>query len=80
MNAQIDQWGNSLAIRLPDQIVQELKLKADDALNFSIVDGKLVLEPIPALPDFTLDELLDQVVDPPESEVDWEQPVGQEVW
>ncbi|MEM9216033.1 MAG: AbrB/MazE/SpoVT family DNA-binding domain-containing protein [Cyanobacteria bacterium P01_F01_bin.150] len=80
MNAQIDQWGNSLAIRLPDQIVEELKLKADDALSFSIVDGKLVLEPVPALPEFTLDELLDQVIEQPESEVDWGQPVGKEMW
>lgn len=80
MNAQIDQWGNSLAIRLPDQIVEELKLKADDALSFSIVDGKLVLEPVPVLPELTLDELLDQVIESPESEVDWGQPAGKEVW
>ena len=32
------------------------------------------------LPAFTLDELLAQITDPPEPEIDWGAPVGDEVW
>ena len=80
MKSQISQWGNSLAVRIPKQIAQELDLKANDAIEFSVVNGKVVLKPIQALPELTLDELLAQVIEPPELEVDWGEPVGEEVW
>ena len=57
---------------------EEHPLKANNSLNFSIVNGKFVLKRTPALPDFTLDELLDPVIDLPGSEVDWGQTVGKE--
>lgn len=80
MKAQIGQWGNSLAVRIPKHIAQALNLQPDDAIEFSVVDGKAVLEPVRSLPAFTLDELLEQVTEPSEPEVDWGQPVGQETW
>ena len=71
MTSQIDQWGSSLAVRIPKYIVEELGLKANDAITLSVVEGKVILEPIQTLPEFTLDELLAQVTDPPGSEIDW---------
>ncbi len=35
---QVSKWGNSLAIRLPAAVVEELKLKAGDEVNVR-VDG-----------------------------------------
>ena len=58
MKSQVGQWGNSLAVRIPKHIVEALNLQVNDALEFTVKDGKAVLEPIPALPEFTLDELL----------------------
>ena len=80
MRSQIGQWGNSLAIRLPKHIVQELDLKANDAIEVSVLGGKVVLKPIQALPELTLEELLDHVTESPEPEVDWGEAVGGEVW
>ncbi|NCJ05145.1 AbrB/MazE/SpoVT family DNA-binding domain-containing protein [Synechococcales cyanobacterium C] len=80
MKAQIGQWGNSLAVRIPKQAVDALHLKANDALEFSVADGKLVLEPVQALPQLSLEELLSEATETSEPEVNWGEPVGNEVW
>lgn len=33
---QVSKWGNSLAIRLPAAVVEELKLKAGDEVNIRV--------------------------------------------
>ena len=80
MKSKIGQWGNSLAVRIPAYVAEELALQPNDAIEFRIVDGKVLLEPVRSLPKFTLDELLDQITEPPEPEVDWGAPIGKEVW
>ena len=80
MNSSIGQWGNSLAVRLPKHIVQALNLKANDRLQIKEEAGKIILEPIPELPELSLDELLSQVTEEPEPEIDWGKPEGEEVW
>lgn len=80
MKSQVGQWGNSLAVRIPKHIVQALNLQANDAIEFSVVDGKAVIEPVRLLPEFTLDELLEQVTEAPEPEVDWGKSIGEEAW
>ncbi len=80
MDTQIGKWGNSLAIRLPKFISSELNLHVNDRLSITYTDGKMILEPIVELEEFTLEELLSQVSEPPESEVDWGKPEGEEVW
>jgi antitoxin MazE len=80
VKSQIGQWGNSLAIRIPSYVVEALNLKPNDAVEFSIEEGKLVLEMIHALPELSLEELLAGVTELPESEVDWGRSMGDEVW
>lgn len=80
MKSKVGQWGNSLAVRIPMHVAQALNLQANDPVEFSVVDGKAVLVPVQTLPDFTLDELLDQMTDEPEPEVDWGKPMGKEIW
>ena len=80
MKSQVSQWGNSLAVRIPKHIVEALNLSANDAIAFTVEGGKAILEPIPALPEFTLDELLAQMTDEPEAESHWGEPMGQEEW
>lgn len=80
MNSSIGQWGNSLAIRLPKHIVQALNLKANDRLSIVEEAGKIILEPIPELPELTLEDLLSQVIEEPEPEIDWGKPEGEEIW
>ena len=80
MKSQVSEWGNSLAVRIPKHIVEALNLSANDAIAFTVEGGRAILEPIPALPEFTLDELLAQMTNEPEPEIDWGEPMGQEAW
>jgi antitoxin MazE len=80
MKSQIGQWGNSLAVRIPKNVVEALSLKPNDPVECSVENGKLVFEPIQALPELSLEELLAEVTEPPEGEVDWGAPMGKEVW
>ncbi|MGV2831402.1 AbrB/MazE/SpoVT family DNA-binding domain-containing protein [Myxosarcina sp. GI1(2024)] len=80
MNSQIGQWGNSLTVRLPKHISQSLGLKVNDRLSITEDNGRIILEPIEELEELSLDELLSQVIEPPEPEVDWGKPEGDEIW
>ena len=80
MKSQIGQWGNSLAVRLPKHISQSLGLKVNDRLSITEDGGRIILEPIEELEELSLDELLSQVIEPPEPEVEWGKPEGDEIW
>jgi antitoxin MazE len=80
MQTQIEQWGNSLAMRIPKYIVEALDLKPNDAVECTVKDGRLVVERIQVLSELSLEELLAGVTDPPEPEVDWGRPMGDETW
>lgn len=76
---KVTQWGNSLGIRLPQAIVQQVGWQEGSVLAIAIEDNKIILSP--AKPKYTLDELLKDVT--PEmqhDEVDWGEPVGEELW
>ena len=79
MKSQVGQWGNSLAVRIPKYVAEALNLQPNDSIEFSVADGRVTLVPVRNLPDFTLDELLEHVTEPPEPEVDWGKPTGNEV-
>ncbi|MGF1603336.1 MAG: AbrB/MazE/SpoVT family DNA-binding domain-containing protein [Thermosynechococcaceae cyanobacterium] len=80
MKSQVGQWGNSLAVRIPKSMVKALALKANDALEFSVEDGKLILAPVQALPELSLETLLAEVTEGFEPEVEWGPSMGNEVW
>jgi antitoxin MazE len=80
MKSQIGRWGNSLAIRIPKYVVEALELKPNDAVECSLEEGKLVVQRIQTLPELSLEELLADITEPPEPEVDWGKPMGNEVW
>jgi antitoxin MazE len=80
MKSQIGQWGNSLAVRIPKYVVEALALKPNDTVECSVQDGRLVFEPIAAMPELLLEDLLADMTEPPEGEVQWGRSVGNEVW
>ena len=80
MTGQVGKWGNSLAVRLPKDITEELDVKANDTVNFTIQKGKIVLEIVKEKPSFTLEELLNDYPETQEKEVDWGHAVGFEAW
>ena len=80
MQTKIQKWGNSLALRIPKPFAIEVGLDQNSIVEVSVSDGKLLLEPVTA-PEYTLDQLLEQVTENNlHSEVDTGPTVGNEVW
>lgn len=80
MQARIQKWGNSLAVRIPKTFASQSHLGQDSLVDMSVENGKIILHPIPQ-PEMTLAQLLDGVT--PENihdEVDTGAPAGQEIW
>ena len=80
MNAKIQKWGNSLALRIPKAFAAEARLKQGAVVDLAVVDGKVILNP-DSPPNYCLDELLGGVSKQNiHSQVDTGPAVGREVW
>ncbi|MCY7336205.1 MAG: AbrB/MazE/SpoVT family DNA-binding domain-containing protein [Chamaesiphon sp.] len=79
MKSQIGRWGNSLAIRIPKYIADELALGVNDEVDCRLEKGQLIVEPVQKMPKYTLAELLSQELEL-EPELDWGRPSGAEEW
>lgn len=80
MVATIAKWGNSLAIRIPQNLAKEINLAEGSEVKLVLIDGKLTIEPI-ARRRYSLDELIEAIT--PENvhtEIDTGVAVGKEVW
>jgi antitoxin MazE len=56
MKASVKKWGGSLAVRIPNALAEELRLREGSPVELKVEAGTLVLTP--ALPRYRLDELL----------------------
>ena len=80
MKTRVQKWGNSLALRIPKAFALEVGLHRDSPVEMSMVDGKLVIEPV-VESALTLEHLLAQVTeDNIHTEVEIGPAVGQEAW
>lgn len=79
MKTHIGRWGNSLAVRIPKYIVEELNLEEAKEIDCRVENGKIVMEVIGGEDDYTLEELLKMPLER-EEEVDWGKPEGEEIW
>lgn len=62
MKTKAQMWGNSLAVRIPRHVAQELALKPDDALEASVREGRIVLtRAAKARRRLTLEDLLPKI-------------------
>lgn len=62
MKTTVQKWGNSLGLRIPKAFAKEAAVHEGSRVDLSIVDGELVVRPIPSTA-YTLEDLLDQVTD-----------------
>ena len=80
MKARIQKWGNSLALRIPKALAEEVHVRQNTQVEISLVDGKIVVEPVKT-PDWTLEDLLEGITDENlHLEVESGPSVGKEVW
>jgi antitoxin MazE len=79
MNTQVDKWGKNYVVRIPAAYAKELNLKEGVELEVTRLEDGLLLRP--RKPQYTLEELLDQIK--PENlhgETDWGPTAGREAW
>jgi antitoxin MazE len=80
MQAHIQKWGNSLAVRIPKTFADEVGLTDDSPIEITIKDGQILIRPVQTQA-YHLDDLLAQVTpDNLHGEVDTGDTVGKEVW
>jgi antitoxin component of MazEF toxin-antitoxin module len=79
MKLQVAQWGNSLAVRLPKAVQEDLRLSPGSELDAWVRGGELHLRPIPPVTSFRLEDLLERLT--PDSIPGFEEwpPVGAEI-
>ena len=56
MRTEVARWGNSLAVRLPRQVLEQTGIAEGTAVDLDVEDGRVVIRP--AVPRYGLDELL----------------------
>ena len=79
MRTSIGKWGNSLALRLPRVIAEQIELREGSPVILRVNDGSLIITP--SRPRYSLDELLaNHKQDDAPKEVDWGAPEGKEEW
>ena len=61
MQARVQKWGNSLAVRIPKSFAVQSNLGQDSLVEMSVENGKIVL--LPVQPEVSLAQLLESVTD-----------------
>lgn len=80
METRVQRWGNSLALRIPKPLADEIGLKDNSPVQLSLRDRQLVVVPL-LKPAFNLEALLAQVTaDNRHAEVFTGPAVGGEAW
>jgi antitoxin MazE len=80
MQTVVRKWGNSLAVRLPQHVVESLSVSEGSALNVKVEAGELVMRP--TRPKYRLEDLLKNHKPEHNHNCDevWGMPVGNEAW
>ncbi len=79
-NSSVKKWGNSLAVRIPAAVVQDLGLSENSSIQI-VSDGVVAKIQPKKRKKLSLDELVAGITSENlHKEVDWGPPVGKEVW
>ena len=80
MQAKIQKWGNSLALRIPKSFALNANLRQNKLVDLSIDKERIIITPIDEK-EYSLDELLESVSESNlHGELDTGAPVGKEIW
>ena len=80
MRANIQKWGNSLALRTPKPLAEQAHISQGSLVEIKIVDDVLQIEPV-APQHYTLEGLLAEITEENIHEaVDTGEAQGKEVW
>lgn len=80
MKARVQKWGNSLALRIPKPLADEVGLRENSSVELSLREGELVIAPV-ARQELDLEQLLAGVTEETlHREVDTGPAMGGEAW
>ena len=80
INSSVRKWGNSLAIRIPSSVIQDLALSENSSIQITSNGVVATIQP-KKRKKLSLDELVAAITpDNIHKEVDWGSPVGKEIW
>jgi antitoxin MazE len=80
MRATVKKWGNSASIRIPAAILKAARLSLDEPVDVREESGLIVIEPLRHI-EYHLTELLKGITRSNlHDEIDFNGPVGKEVW
>ena len=77
---QVKKWGNGSGIRFTKEFLREAGVTVEDMLNAEIVNGQVILTPV-----FRHRSLRERAAEfngelNLSDEIEWDEPVGSEVW
>ena len=80
MQTMIQQWGNSLALRIPKAFARQTNVRKGSRVRLVVERGRMVVTPVTS-GKITLKSLLAKVT--PKNihpETNWGKPMGKEIW
>jgi antitoxin MazE len=80
MKTTVQQWGNSLALRIPRAFAQQTSVRKGTSISLTVKNGRMVIEPLKRR-KYSLKQLVSKIT--PQNrhpETDWGKPMGKEVW
>jgi antitoxin MazE len=81
MKTVVQQWGNSLAVRIPRDIARESQIGRGTCIEMSIANGNLILTSLSKRRSYSLASLVKKITSANRHpEIDFGKPVGREVW
>jgi len=80
MSTKIQKWGNSLAVRLPQYLIEKLGLEAGTTVDIEDERGVVKIKPT-MKKKLSIKKLVDQINHQnKQKETDWGNPIGREIW
>ncbi|OBV30155.1 hypothetical protein BKN38_05295 [Helicobacter sp. CLO-3] len=62
MQVTLNKWGNSVGLRIPNNVLQELRLDSNSSVDVRVENGKAIIEPL-SNKDKKLHALLNAITD-----------------
>jgi antitoxin MazE len=81
MKTAVQQWGNSLAIRIPRHLADESRVRRGSPVEMTIAAGKLVITPVLKRRSYSLKDLVRKIS--PRNrhrEIEIGRSAGREIW
>lgn len=80
MNATVQKWGNSLALRIPKSLAKDVDIHQGSVVELEVVEGEMVVKPKKTRKLSLASMLRDVNESNLHSECEWSSVTGKEAW